>query len=86
MPTKTKPIKPSARLRINERSLRQRINRKLGRDGKRPERGECEEQQVGRYFILDVQRNSIERKDVDLEELGREVGVLQAWEQLEKGQ
>jgi hypothetical protein len=36
--------------------------------------------EVGDYFLLDLHRNRIAEKDVDLAAMGRERGVLQPWE------
>jgi len=78
--------KPSTRLKVNERSLIQRINRKLKEDGEqlRTARSEKVEQQVGHHFVIDIQRNFISKPHVDLEKLGRELDVLQGWEELEE--
>jgi hypothetical protein len=73
------------RLKITERALIQRLNRKLKQDGEqlRTSRSTQTEITVGRYFIVDIQRNFISTQDVDIEKLGRELGVIQAWEEVE---
>jgi hypothetical protein len=73
------------RLPISERALFQRIDRKLRLSGKKlgTSRTTQMETSVGRHYIIDMQRNSISRKSVDLIELGRELGVIQPWEKLE---
>jgi hypothetical protein len=38
---------------------------------------------VGRYYIVDVERNFIAYQKVDPEELGRKLGVIQPWVELE---
>ena len=35
---------------------------------------------MGRYFIVDVNRNAITTQRVDLESLAREMGVIHPWE------
>jgi hypothetical protein len=32
------------------------------------------------FYIVDIKRNFIARKEIDLEALARELGVLKAWE------
>ena len=73
-----------ARLRITARASYQRINRKLRQDGEqlRTARSQSVEHVVGRYFIVDVCRNFIAAQHVDLEALGRELGVIKPWEEV----
>ena len=70
---------------VSERAIFQRINRKLHQDGEmlKTSRSERVEQQVGRYYVVDIRRNFIARRDVDLIALGRELGVLKPWEAVE---
>jgi hypothetical protein len=67
---------------IGEKAAIQRINRRLKEDQRkvRTARGERLRQDVGWFYVLDLQRNFIVEKDVDLEALGREVGALQDYE------
>lgn len=76
----------STRVKITERALFQRINRRLKQDNEqlRTARSTSVEQSVGQYFIVDLNRNAITTQYVDLEKLGRELGVIQPWEELEK--
>jgi hypothetical protein len=62
----------------------QRINRKLKPDYEqlRTARSEGVERDVGHYFIVDCFHNAITTQHVDLEKLGRKLGVLQKWEEL----
>jgi hypothetical protein len=63
---------------VFEHTLIQRINRKLNANAKRLQRA-CSfqmEMSIGHYFIVDLRRNCIKRKQIDIEELGRELGVL----------
>jgi len=74
----------SARIRVSERALLQRINRKLKQDGEqlRTARSDQAERDAGRYYLVNVKRNSIQSMHVQLEKLGRELGVMQPWEEL----
>lgn len=70
---------------VSPRALIQRINRKLRDENEvvRAARGERAKQQLGDFYRLDVDRNAVVQTDVDLEELGRELGVLSAAEVLD---
>ena len=74
----------SKKITLNERALAARINRKTSTDGivVRKSRGERMRQEVGRWYRLDVGRGLVVEHDVSLEALGRELGVLAAWEQV----
>jgi hypothetical protein len=64
---------------ITECALIQRINRKLKPDWKqlRTARiGGRLESNVGRYYVLDIYRNTVVETHVDPEYLGRELAVL----------
>jgi hypothetical protein len=67
---------------VSMRALVQRVNRQLAKKGEqlRAARGEGARQDVGDFFIISVAENILVRKEVNLEELGRELGVLQPWE------
>ena len=43
-------------------------------------RGAQAEHDLGRHYIIDLRGNVVLRKDVDIEELGRELGVLRPYE------
>lgn len=75
------------KLKISHRALIQRINRKLKPGGTRLRvaRNEWVELDVGRYFIVDANQSAITLHHVDLEELGRTLGVMCSWETLEPG-
>jgi hypothetical protein len=78
----SKPIK----VPITERALIQRINRALAKEGQilRAARGERSRAELGDYYIVDLSRNTVEAQHCDPIKLGKELGVLQAWEVLEK--
>ena len=62
-----------------------RINRKLRKQGEKLRRAytESAQQEVGHYFVVDLNRNRIVNTDVDPEQFARELEVLQPWEALE---
>jgi hypothetical protein len=72
------------RVPITEKALYQRINRKLRADGEvlKRARGRVGTT-LGEYYVLDIQRNFVAQRDVDLAELGRELGVMAEWESLQ---
>ena len=75
-----------AKVQISGRALTQRINRALAKEGQalRSARSERDQRELGSFFIIDLNRNAIEAQHCDLVKLGRELGVLKAWEVLEK--
>jgi hypothetical protein len=81
MKTQEKPM-----VKITERALYQRINRKLRHEGEqlRTCRSELWQLELGRYYIVDVFSSCVGCQHVDLETLGRELGVMQPWEELEE--
>jgi hypothetical protein len=77
-------VDTKAKIVVTERALFQRINRKLKEEGEqlRTARTPAVEASVERYYILDVNRNFIAHEHVEMEALGRELGVLQPWEKV----
>lgn len=73
---------------ITQRALIQRINRVLARDGQQLKayRGGKWESDLGRYYIVDLNRNRLLRGDVELDDLGRELDVIAGYEKLEEGE
>jgi hypothetical protein len=71
---------------VTMRALIQRINRKLAKEGKalKAARGESARQQMGNYYVIDVNQNFLVRDHVDPEAEGRDLGVLQPWESVEE--
>ena len=69
---------------VTARALTQRINRALGEEGRmlRKTRGSRALQDLGEYYVLNVDRNWVIQTDVDLEGFGRELGCLEAYERL----
>lgn len=68
---------------ISERALIQRLNRTLAKDGEklRKRRGDGYHD-TGDFYIIDVEKNCVAYMDVDIEQLGRKLGVLAKWETL----
>jgi len=78
------PKKTSQKVPVSARALIQRINRKL-----QPELMKvkiCRQgrwlNELGDHFLVDLNHNAVLRKHVDLEELGKELKVLEPWESL----
>jgi hypothetical protein len=66
---------------ITERALTLRLRRALQAQGKHLRVTTSQKQKalgLGRYYIADA--NGVIDPDVDLEELARELGVMQSWE------
>lgn len=72
---------------ITENTLIKRINRRLASDGEAVRVHLCKWNSrwftdLGRYYLVDVNRNTIEGQHIDIEDLGREVGALGATEEV----
>jgi hypothetical protein len=70
---------------VNERALFARVNRALAKEGERLHRareGTRAYNDVGRYYVVDLQTNSIAAKDCDLEALAKDMKLLAEWEKL----
>jgi len=69
---------------VTKRALVQRINRALAKEGAmtKAARGAAQSSALGDFYVVDVTKNAVITKDVDIEAYGRELGVLQAWERL----
>lgn len=79
----TKPTHKT-KLPVSERALLQRLNRKLRADGEVIKRARGNVwTTLGDYYVVDVERNCIAQHHVDVEDLARELGVLQPWESLQ---
>ena len=63
---------------LSPKALIGRINRRLAHEHEalRTSRGTRAEQELGRHYVLDLDRNAILARDIDLESYGRELGVL----------
>jgi hypothetical protein len=69
-------------VRISERALIKRINRKLKPEYKQLRTAQGSSESLGRYYMVDVCRNFIQDYKVDLEVLGRDLKVLATFEKL----
>ena len=71
---------------VSKRALLQRINRALAKEEEMVKtlRGDRWLHDLGRYYRLDLNRNVIMEKHVDLEETGRQLGVLAKYERVEE--
>ena len=73
------------KVKVSERALVQRINRKLGKESKALKVAREKSvgfQNTGRYYVIDESRNSVAATDVKLEELGKKLKVLRPYEEL----
>lgn len=78
-------MSPPERVPISERVLIQRINSRLRSEGKygwtlRRSRGLDQNQKLGKFYILDFDTKSAVSTHINIEDLGRELKVLQEWE------
>ncbi len=87
--TNAHPLTRSTGVPVSRRALEQRINRKLAPDGEVLRRKRSDWCRYGRgwnakgdYYLLDLNTNFLVDEGFDLEDLGRELGVLQAYETL----
>ena len=75
---------------VTEKALYQRINRKLNADGRalKRTRGQRALIELGRYYVLDMNMNAVlyHYHNVNLEDFGRELGVLKPYEVVEEVQ
>jgi hypothetical protein len=75
-------MKKIMKVAVSERAVIQRINRKFRKEDGPPARelkktrGARAMLDLGYFYILDTERNFIDEHHVDLEALGRELGVL----------
>jgi len=75
-----------SKVKVSERALIGRVNRVITIDNevlricREDTRGFNE---LGRYYSIDTSRNLVASKNIDLEQWGRELGVLKAYETLD---
>jgi len=72
-------------VKITQQELVQRINRKLAKniEGVKKSSAGQSHNIRGDYYIIEFDQNKITTTDVDLEKLGKELGVLKDFEELE---
>jgi hypothetical protein len=74
------------RVPVSKRAVLARVNRRLRMNGELLKRSRGRyAADIGDYYVLDVGRNFIVRKHVDLESLAREIDALADYEQLTDG-
>jgi hypothetical protein len=87
----SKSTRTKQKVGVSARALIQRVNRKLTDEHQRlhvarlyrdSSNRRWENSNLGRYYVIDFYRNIIRDTHVDLEKLGRELRVLQPWEEL----
>lgn len=68
---------------VSTRALSQRINRALAKDGKKLVRARSAkiEEALGSWYI--VNGSGVDDCRIDLEDYGREIGVLKEWERVD---
>jgi len=71
---------------VSERAIIQRINRVLAKDGEMLKKSRPNKyiNELGDFYRLDIRKNFIVEKDVDLQALARETKSLAEWETLGK--
>lgn len=71
---------------VSERALFARIDRALDKQEERLRRcrpGSRSHWELGDYYVINWRIGGLVHKDVDIEDLGRELGVLRDYEKLE---
>ena len=73
-----------ARIEVSLRALTQRINRKLAEDDQvlRAPRGSRPHKADDDYYIVNTKINAVHARGINIETLGRKLGVLKEWEAL----
>lgn len=79
-----KRVEPDQRVPVTKAALMQRLQRALAKEGQvlKVTRGARAIVDLGRHYVIDVRRNVVIDKNVDLEALSRDLGVLRPWEKL----
>lgn len=74
----------TAKVKLTERALTQRINRVLCHHGKKLclSKGWNSIQAFGRFYVINLERRAITDANIDLNKLGHELGCLAAHEEL----
>jgi hypothetical protein len=85
--TKETLLVKRTKAKVTERALVQRINRVLAQQGHagralKKTRGLQARIDLGVWWVLDHDRNFVIQKFVNIEELGRKLGVLEEWEEV----
>jgi N-acetylglutamate synthase-like GNAT family acetyltransferase len=71
---------------LSEVAVIKRINRKIKHDGLCLRKSRARyRNELGDFYLIDVNRNVIDATGVDIEVYGRELSVISPWEELDKG-
>lgn len=75
----------SKKVPITEKALYQRINRKLRQRDEVLKRSRVStEVDLGKYFVVDLHRNAVTNHHIDIEDFGKQIGVMADWESLQR--
>ena len=70
---------------ITRQAVIMRVNRKLAKDNRSLKKNRSKPDNVlGEYFVVDLMRNAVMSRDVDVEELARKIGALKPYESMEE--
>ncbi len=74
-----------ARRPVGERSLIQRLNRRLAKDSQKlcMSRSRAAEAEFGKFSVADTATGEVTASIIEVEGLARDLGVLRPWEELE---
>ena len=74
--------KKQTKVPVSLRAVIQRVQRKLEAKGEmlKGARDGAAMADLGKFYTIDVKRNCIVHRDIDIEQFAREVGALKAWE------
>lgn len=72
------------RVKVDFRAVLARLNRRLARDGRRlcRPRSERVRLDLGDVYLLDLNGNAVMERDVNVEQLARDLGVLRPFERI----
>jgi hypothetical protein len=70
---------------VSRRAVVQRVNRKLASQGQRmvAARSERVRQELGSYYVIDLNSNTVVWKRFDLAAYAQKLGALKTWERVE---
>jgi hypothetical protein len=68
--------------KLSERAVAQRVNRRLVKQDKRLARARSTRELLAEWYVIDFANNSLPLRNVDLEELARQLGAIDATERL----
>ena len=71
-----------AKVPVSKRALLQRINRALAKQDQMVRTARRLDHNLGWYYRVDYMQNFLVEAHVDIEALGRDIGVLREWEDM----